>query len=102
VIRIQRAFALALTTAMLLLWFAAHARAAVTVGGVDTSGYPAVVLSIVTSSPSTAPPQVREDGQPAASLQAANLGRSKTVVLAIDRSRSMAGRSIVDAASAAA
>jgi tight adherence protein B len=101
VIRIQRAFALALTVAIVILWAAAHARAAVTVGGVDTGGFPTVAVSVVTSKPSATAPSITENGHPAASVEAANLGRSKTVVLAIDRSRSMAGRSIADAAAAA-
>jgi tight adherence protein B len=101
VIRIQRAFAVALTAAILLLWLAAQGHTAVTIGGVDTGGFPTVVVSVVTTTPSAQVPRLWEDGQPADNVDAVNLGRSKTVALAIDRSRSMAGRAIADAAAAA-
>jgi tight adherence protein B len=102
VIRIQRAFMFALAGAMLLMWLGTqHAHAAVSVGGVQTTGYPTMRLSVVTSSPSSTPPRVWENGRAAGSVQAANLGRSKTVVLAIDRSRSMKGQSLYDASAAA-
>ena len=101
-IRIQRAFMFALAASVLLMWLATqHAHAAVTVGNVETDAYPSVGLLIVTSTPSPLQPRVWENGNLVAGMEAANLGRSKSVVLAIDRSRSMAGRSIADAAAAA-
>lgn len=75
----------------------AAASAGVTVRGVDTSGYPTIRATVV----SPTPPTVKEDGQSVTGLSIQNLGRSKSVVLAIDRSRSMAGRSLADAISAA-
>ena len=69
--------------------------------GVDASSYPTVRLSVVTPAPSTSPPKVQEDGRDVAGFQAAALGRSKSVVLAVDWSRSMAGQSLVDAANGA-
>jgi tight adherence protein B len=102
VIRIQRAFMLALAAAVLLMWMGTqHARAAVSIQGLDAKGYPTLQFSVVTSSPSSVEPRVTEDGQPAGSVAASNLGRSKTVVLAIDRSRSMAGQALQDASAAA-
>jgi tight adherence protein B len=68
---------------------------------VDTNGYPHVGVSVVTGSPSTQQPQVSENGAVISSAQAVNLGNSTNVVLAVDRSRSMAGQSIADAAAAA-
>jgi tight adherence protein B len=79
-----------------------HAQAAgVQIHGVDASGYPTVRLSVVTPTASETPPGLTEGGRRAAGLQAANLGRSKSVVLAVDWSRSMAGPALVDAAAAA-
>ena len=43
------------------------------------------------------PPTLREGGLPVSGLQATNLGATKSVVLAIDRSQSMAGRPLADA-----
>jgi tight adherence protein B len=77
------------------------ARGAVDVRAVDLHGYPTLNLTVVTSRVSKRPPQVTENGVPLAGAEITNLGRAKSVVLAIDRSRSMAGRSIRDAASAA-
>jgi tight adherence protein B len=69
--------------------------------GVDASSYPTVRLSVVTPTPSPTPPSVKEGGRYVAGFQAAALGRSKSVVLAVDWSRSMAGQSLVDAANGA-
>jgi tight adherence protein B len=81
---------------------AGHAQGlAVQVHGVDVTHYPTVRLSVVTPTASQTPPSLRENGRPAAGMQASNLGRSKSVVLAVDWSRSMAGGSLDDAAAAA-
>ena len=80
---------------------APSAAAGVHVQSVNTSGYPAVSAIVVTDAPTTAPPRILENGTQVAGLQAENLGHGKSVVLAIDRSRSMAGRSLKDAARAA-
>jgi tight adherence protein B len=97
----QRTFTLALTAATILLWAATGARAGVIVRNVSTSGYPHVRFSVVTDTASTKAPQVTENGVTLDAVQATNLGSSTSIVLAIDRSRSMAGQSIVDAAAAA-
>ncbi|MDE3024044.1 MAG: type II secretion system F family protein [Acidobacteriota bacterium] len=90
--------AAAVILAFLLL--APVAAADVRIAGVDTSGYPEVRLTVVAPA-GTAAPQLSENGTPAAGLQAVNLGQAKSVVLAVDRSQSMAGASIRDAAAAA-
>jgi tight adherence protein B len=77
------------------------AHAGVKVSGVDTSSFPRVRLSVVTSQPSTKPPKLLENGRPVASLEAHNLGEAKALVLAVDRSRSMAGGPFGDAIAAA-
>jgi tight adherence protein B len=86
-----------------LLAVAAPAAAAsnVHVKGVDTSDYPTVRVSVVTTGSLSQPPQMTEDGSPVEGLQAENLGRQKSVVLAVDTSRSMDGKAIKDAARAA-
>jgi tight adherence protein B len=79
----------------------AAAGAGVRVEAVDTSGYPQISVTVVTGTPSAAAPTLAENGSPVGDVQAANLGREKNIVLAIDRSRSMVGRSLADAADAA-
>src|SRR6185437_6860497 len=79
---------------------AAPASAGVRIAGVDTGGYPEVRVTVVAPSTS-AQPRLREDGTPVAGVQAANLGRAKSVVLAVDRSQSMRGASLRDATDAA-
>lgn len=74
---------------------------AIQLRGVDASGYPTVRLTVVTSPHSARGPVLRENGVPVVGLVAENLGRDKSVVLAVDRSRSMAGASLGDAIGAA-
>jgi tight adherence protein B len=85
---------------VLALVAAAPAAARVRVGGVDVSGYPQVRVTVVAPLGS-AQPRIWENGDPVVGLRAANLGRAKSVVLAVDRSRSMAGASLADATAAA-
>ena len=77
------------------------AEAKVKVSGVDATSFPRVRLTVVTSRASTKPPALTENGQPVSGLRAENLGRAKSVVLAVDRSRSMKGRPFADAVAAA-
>ena len=86
-----------------LLALAAPAAAAsdVHVKGVDTSDYPTMHVSVVTTGALSQPPRVKENGAVVTGLQAENLGREKSVVLAVDTSRSMAGKALADAAGAA-
>ncbi|HVA31380.1 MAG TPA: VWA domain-containing protein, partial [Gaiellaceae bacterium] len=76
------------------------ASAGVRISGVDTSGYPEVRVTVVAPIGSNAP-TLLEDGVPVTGLQAANLAGAKSVVLAVDRSQSMAGTSLADATAAA-
>jgi tight adherence protein B len=73
----------------------------VQVKAVDTSAYPTVKVSVVTDAPTVRSPKLTEDGQTPAGLSAENLGRAKSVVLVIDRSRSMSGQPLADATAAA-
>jgi tight adherence protein B len=92
--------ALALFIAVVLVAPAA-ALAATQVKDVDASDYPTIRVTVVAPSASTSPPNVMENGSAVAGLHASNLGRSKSIVLAIDRSRSMQGQAILDATAAA-
>ncbi len=67
------------------------AQAGVAVKGIDTGSFPQVRVSVVTSEPSSIPPLLAEDGRRVWVSNAENLGRAKSVVLAIDRSQSMRG-----------
>jgi VWFA-related protein len=85
----------------LILAAPANARADVRIANVDVSVVPSIRLTVVTSTPSSRPPVVTENGAPAAGLSTQNLGLAKNVVLAIDHSRSMRGRPLADALAAA-
>jgi tight adherence protein B len=77
------------------------AAAGVQITGIDTSGYPEVRVTVV-APPGTGRPTLRENGATVVGLSAANLASSKSVVLAVDRSQSMAGTKLADATGAAA
>jgi tight adherence protein B len=96
-----RRLALALLAAALAVPAAGAATPAVEVRQPDFRAYPEVTVTAVTAQPSKAAPVLRENGKPVAGLTAQNLGRAKSVVLAIDRSRSMRGRAFADAVAAA-
>ena len=87
--------------ALVALTVPAAAGAGVRLNGLDFGAYPAVRATVVTAVPSAAPPTLLENGRPVVGLQAVNLGRSKNVVLALDTSRSMAGKPLAEAAAAA-
>ena len=87
----------ALLVGLVALVVASPAVAGVRISGVDTSGYPEVRLTIV----APVQPYVRENGVPVVGAQTENLGRAKSVVLAVDRSQSMRGQSLADATGAA-
>jgi tight adherence protein B len=78
----------------------AAAAGPVRIGGVDLSSYPELRVTVVAPL-GAQQPRLAENGRPAAAIQATNLGRMKSVVLAVDRSRSMAGASLADAVAAA-
>jgi VWFA-related protein len=86
---------------VLVLLAPAAADAGLTIRNLDTSGPPAVRVTVLTQTPITHAPVVLEDGSAVAGLTAVNLGRQKNIVLAVDHSQSMHGRSLTDAAEAA-
>jgi tight adherence protein B len=91
----------ALVAAVVVALCAAGSAAAAThIGGIDTSGYPTIRVAVVAPLGSAAP-TIRENGFPVVGMSAVNLGQGKSVVLAVDRSQSMAGRSLRDAKTAA-
>ncbi len=98
--RIRRPWLRIPPLALAALALAAPAAAAVRIGGVDESSYPELRVTVVAPEGSAAP-RLTENGLPAVGVTAANLGRAKSVVLAVDRSRSMSGRSLADAVAAA-
>jgi tight adherence protein B len=77
------------------------ASAGVKVSGVDATSFPRVRMTVVTSAPSGKAPVVKENGRAVSGLRADNLARAKSVVLAVDRSRSMRGKPFADAVAAA-
>jgi tight adherence protein B len=93
-----RALLAALAVALLVV---SPAAASVRLLGADSTQYPTVRVNVVTGTPSARAPQLYENGVPVAGQQSSNLGAEKSVVLAIDRSQSMAGRSLSDAIAAA-
>ena len=89
-----------LATAVALL-VVPSAAAATEIRGVDSTDYPTVRFTVTTAQPSPSAPLVTEGGAPVAGLEAENLGRAKSVVLAVDRSFSMHGKPLADAVAAA-
>ncbi|HEY7004671.1 MAG TPA: type II secretion system F family protein [Gaiellaceae bacterium] len=94
----MRRAVLALVAALVLV---PAALAAGEVKSVDTSGFPRVRVTVVAPSTSTVAPDLRQNGDPVAGLSATNLGSSKSVVIAIDRSHSMLGPALGQATAAA-
>ena len=87
--------------ALVALAFAAPAAGAVQISSLDTSAYPQVRLSVVSSQPVSTLPALTENGQPVTDLKGVNLSSGASVVLALDRSESMAGASLRNATAAA-
>ena len=94
----RRLFALA---ALVALALPALAHGAIRISAVRVDDTGKVRVTVVTGTPTARPPSVREDGRRVAGLTAENLGAGKSVVLAIDRSQSMTGQPLVDAAAGA-
>jgi tight adherence protein B len=92
--------ALALLVAAVLV-APATALAATQVKEVDASEFPTIKVTVVAGALSSSPPHLTENGGSVAGLKASNLGRSKSILLAVDRSRSMAGEALDDALAAA-
>ncbi len=67
----------------------------------DASEFPRIKVTVVGSTATQNPPTLTENGKPVAGLTALNLGQAKSVMLAIDHSRSMNGKPLEDAIAAA-
>lgn len=91
---------LAALACALLVAAPVSAAGSVRISGVNTADAQ-VHATVVTSTPSTSPPVLQENGKPVYGLTAENLGRAKSVVLALDRSRSMEGEPLANAVAAA-
>ena len=86
--------------AFILLAVPAAAGAAVQLRGVDATSYPTIRASIYTPTGSGRP-ALWENGTPVAGFQAQNLGSVKAIATLIDRSQSMRGKPLADAAAGA-
>ena len=93
-------FRVILVSLLALLATVNAAQAGVRLNGVDLGAYPSVRGTVVTSTPVSRPPLLLENGSRVAGHWV-NLGRSKSVVLALDNSRSMAGKPLAEAVAAA-
>jgi len=98
---VRRSTALYLALAGAISILAPAAQGGVSIKGIDTGGYPDVRVSVVTSQHSSSAPTLTENGLRVSLVSAENLGRAKSVVLALDRSRSMRGKALADALAAA-
>jgi tight adherence protein B len=67
----------------------------------DASDYPLVRAIVVTDTPTSSAPALTENGVEVTGLTATNLGRAKSIVLAVDRSQSMEGVPLQGAVAAA-
>jgi tight adherence protein B len=77
------------------------ASASVTLRNVDATGYPTIRATVVAPVASHNAPTLSENGRPVVDLNAYNLGATKSVVVAIDRSQSMKGTRLEAAVAAA-
>ena len=87
--------------ALIALILPAATGAAVQLRGVETSAYPTIRGSVVSTAGAKILPVLSENGSPVAGLQLQNLGRAKAIVLAVDRSQSMHGAPLANASEAA-
>jgi tight adherence protein B len=97
---VRRALVTGVALALLTFGTASAAGAAVHVLPVATGAFPRIDVTVVAPAGSPAP-TVRENGLPVAGYSAVNLGRDKSIVLALDRSQSMRGRPLRLAVAAA-
>jgi tight adherence protein B len=89
-----------LALAALVLAPSALAGGGTHIRSVDTSGFPAVRLTLVAPL-GAATPRLTENRAAVAGYTAVNLGGQKAIVLAVDRSQSMKGRPLANALAAA-
>ena len=78
----------------------ASGRGPVSISAVDSSGFPLIRATVIAPRGSRTV-RLSENGKPAVGLTAINLGKSKAIVLAVDRSESMRGRPLANAIAAA-
>lgn len=97
--RIARRALIAAAVAALATPVAADAN--VSLRAVDATGYPTVRITVVSPTVASAPPTMTENGRRVVGFHAVNLASSKSIVVAVDRSRSMAGAKLRDALAAA-
>lgn len=94
-----------LTVAALVLLatpaLAGAARGQLELRKVDAGAYPLIEVTVVAPVAGGPAPTLRENGRRVSGLEAQNLGDQRAIVVAIDRSRSMRGQPIVEAARAA-
>jgi tight adherence protein B len=90
---------LAVAVAALLAPLAAGAG--VSLRGVDTTDYPTIRATLVAPVYTRNAPTLTQNGRKVVDLTAENLASTKSVVVAIDRSQSMAGRKLNEAVAAA-
>jgi tight adherence protein B len=100
-LRTTLSLAVAAALSAVLVSGGASATTPASITTVDLAGYPTVRATIVTATPTTKPPQLRENGRPVTGFEATNLGAEKSIVLIVDRSQSMRGQAIRDASAAA-
>lgn len=77
------------------------AVAAVELRQVESDDYPIVRTSVVTDEPSDLAPTLTENGAEVTGVKKENLGRAKSIVIAIDQSKSMKNGALDDAIAAA-
>jgi tight adherence protein B len=85
-----------------LLFLVAPAAAAAAELKVDTGEYPLLRLTWISEQPTSAEPQLSENGRAVPDVVATNLGDAKSVVVVVDRSHSMEGKPLGDATAGAA
>jgi tight adherence protein B len=86
--------------ALAALFVAPSAVGAVRIGGVDSSSFPSLRVTVITPRGSQAP-RLYENGNRVVGGTAVNLGQGKTIVIAVDRSQSMSGHPLATALAAA-
>ena len=92
---------LALAVAGAVTPLAAGATKGIALRGLDAGAYPTIHATVVAPVATDSSPTLTENGRRVIDFTAQNLASAKSVVVAVDRSRSMAGERIQDANAAA-